>query len=210
LKRLFDILISALVLAVFSPLLLLLSAAIVIDSGFPVFFSQERVGRGFRKFRLRKFRTMRTGPSGSLITVAGDSRITRFGRLLRNAKLDEVPQFWNVLRGDMSVVGPRPEVPENVDLYHERYRKILTVRPGITDLASIQFRNEETILAMSRDPLRDYRERILPMKLDLADKYLQTRSIFGDFAIIVRTVMIIVRGSRARITGVDSRTEFSP
>jgi lipopolysaccharide/colanic/teichoic acid biosynthesis glycosyltransferase len=153
---------------------------------------------------------MRTGPSGSLITVAGDSRITRFGRLLRNAKLDEVPQFWNVLRGDMSVVGPRPEVPEYVDLYHERYRKILTVRPGITDLASIQFRNEETILAMSRDPLRDYRERILPMKLDLADKYLQTRSIFGDFAIIVRTAMIIVRGSRARITGVDSRTEFSP
>jgi len=201
---------SAFVLTVLSPLLLLLSAAIVIDSGFPVFFSQDRMGRGFRKFRLRKFRTMRTGLSGSLLTVAGDSRITRLGRLLRNAKLDEVPQFWNVLRGDMSVVGPRPEVAEYVELYRVRYRRILAVRPGITDLASIHFRNEEAILAMSRDPLRDYRERILPMKLDLADRYLQTRSNFGDLAIIVRTAMIIARGSRTRIKSVDSETEFSP
>jgi lipopolysaccharide/colanic/teichoic acid biosynthesis glycosyltransferase len=200
---------SAFVLAVLSPLLLLLSAAIIIDSGYPVFFSQDRVGRGFRKFRLRKFRTMQTGLSGSLITVAGDSRITNLGRLLRNAKLDEVPQFWNVLRGEMSVVGPRPEVSEYVELYHERYRRILAVRPGITDLASIHFRNEEAILAMSRDPLRDYRERILPMKLDLADRYLQTRSIFGDFAIIVRTAMIIARGSRTRIKSADPKTKFS-
>ena len=207
-KRLFDILISALVLTVLSPLLLLLSAVIIIDSGFPVFFSQDRVGRGFRKFRLMKFRTMQTGLSGSLITVAGDSRITNLGRLLRNAKLDEVPQFWNVLRGEMSVVGPRPEVSEYVELYHERYRRILAVRPGITDLASIHFRNEEAMLAMSRDPLRDYSERILPIKLDLADRYLQTRSIFGDFAIIVRTAMIIARGSRTRIENADPKTKF--
>lgn len=196
-------------LVVLSPLLLLLSVAIIIDSGFPVFFSQVRVGRGFRKFRLTKFRTMRTGLSGSLITVAGDSRITRLGRLLRNAKLDEVPQFWNVLRGDMSVVGPRPEVPEYVELYRERYRRILAVRPGITDLASIQFRNEEAVLAMSRDPLRDYRERVLPMKLDLADRYLQTRSVCGDFAIIARTAIIVARGSSARMKCVDSKTTFS-
>ena len=199
---------SAFVLVVLSPLLLFLSAAIIIDSGFPVFFSQDRVGRGFRKFRLMKFRTMQTGLSGSLITVAGDSRITNLGRLLRNAQLDEVPQFWNVLRGEMSVVGPRPEVSEYVELYHERYRRILAVRPGITDLASIHFRNEEAMLAMSRDPLRDYRERILPMKLDLADRYLQTRSIFGDFAIIVRTAMIIARGSRTRIENADPKTKF--
>lgn len=208
-KRLFDILMSAFVLVVLSPLLLFLSAAIIIDSGFPVFFSQDRVGRGFRKFRLMKFRTMQTGLTGSLITVAGDSRITNLGRLLRNAKLDEVPQFWNVLRGEMSVVGPRPEVSEYVELYHERYRRILAVRPGITDLASIHFRNEEAMLAMSRDPLRDYSERILPIKLDLADRYLQTRSIFGDFAIIVRTAMIIARGSRTQIKSADPRTKFS-
>jgi lipopolysaccharide/colanic/teichoic acid biosynthesis glycosyltransferase len=201
---------SALVLTVLSPLLMLLGAAIVIDSGFPVFFSQERVGRGFRKFRLRKFRTMRTGPSGSLLTVAGDSRITRFGRLLRNAKLDEIPQFWNVLRGEMSVVGPRPEVPEYVELYHERYRRILFVRPGITDLASIHFRDEEAVLAMSQDPFGDYRERILPMKLDLADRYLQTRSLFGDFAIIGRTLMVIVLGSRPRADGTEHETKFAP
>ncbi len=198
-KRLFDILISALVLTVLSPVLLLLSAAIVLDSGFPVFFSQIRVGRGFRDFRLRKFRTMRTGLAGSSITVAGDRRITRLGRLLRNAKLDELPQFWNVLRGEMSVVGPRPEIPEYVELYRERYLRILAVRPGITDLASIHFRDEEAILAMSLDPLCDYKERVLPMKLDLADRYLQTQSTFGDFAIIVRTAIIIVRGSCARI-----------
>ena len=199
---------SAFVLAVLSPLLLLLSVAIIIDSGFPVFFSQVRVGRGFRKFQLRKFRTMRTGLSGSLITVAGDSRITCLGRLLRNAKLDEVPQFWNVLRGEMSVVGPRPEIPEYVALFQERYLTILAVRPGITDLASIHFRNEEAVLAMSRDPLSDYREHVLPMKLDLADRYLQTRSLYGDFAIIARTAMIIVRGSHTRIKCVDSKTTF--
>jgi lipopolysaccharide/colanic/teichoic acid biosynthesis glycosyltransferase len=209
LKRLFDILLSAFVLTALSPLLLLLSAAIVIDSGFPVFFSQDRMGCGFRKFRLRKFRTMRTGTSGSLLTVAGDSRITRLGRLLRHAKLDEIPQFWNVLRGEMSVVGPRPEVQEYVELYRERYSRILAVRPGITDLASIHFRNEEAILAMSQDPLRDYRERILPMKLDFADRYLETRSIPVDLAIIVRTAMIIFRGSRTRLRPVDSETEFS-
>lgn len=190
---------SALVLTVLSPVLLLLSVGIVIDSGFPIFFSHDRVGRGFRIFRLRKFRTMRIGLAGSSITVAGDRRITRLGRLLRNAKIDELPQFWNVLRGEMSVVGPRPEIPEYVELYHERYRRILAIRPGITDLASIHFRNEEATLAMSRDPLCDYRERVLPMKLDLADRYLHTRSLFGDFAIIARTAIIIARGSRDRI-----------
>ncbi len=200
---------SASVLVVLSPLLLLLSVAIVIDSGFPVFFSQDRAGRYFHRFRLRKFRTMRKSVCGSLITVAGDPRITRLGRLLRNTKLDEIPQFWNVLCGEMSVVGPRPEVLEYVELYHQRYRSILSVRPGITDLASIHFRNEEVILAMSPDPLCEYRERLLPMKLDLADRYLQTRSVFVDFAIIVRTAIIIVRGSRTRLKSDDSKMSFS-
>jgi lipopolysaccharide/colanic/teichoic acid biosynthesis glycosyltransferase len=190
-KRLFDIVVSAAALVVLSPLLLLLSAAIVLDSGFPVFFAQQRVGRNFRRFRLWKFRSMRSSSSGPSITIAGDARITRLGRLLRNAKLDEIPQFWNVLRGEMSLVGPRPEVSEYVDAYRERYQNILAVRPGITDLASICFRNEEAILAGSPDPLRDYRERILPIKLDLADKYVQSRSILGDLSILVRTAIAI-------------------
>ena len=125
-----------------------------------------------------------------MVTVAGDNRISKVGRFLRLTKADELPQFWNVLRGEMSVVGPRPEVPVYVEFYKERYRSILAVRPGITDLASIYFRNEEAILAQSRDPLCEYRERVLPVKLDLADKYIQERSIFGDFAIIARTAMV--------------------
>jgi lipopolysaccharide/colanic/teichoic acid biosynthesis glycosyltransferase len=130
-----------------------------------------------------------------MVTVAGDNRISKVGRFLRLTKVDELPQFWNVLRGEMSVVGPRPEVPEYVELYKERYRKILAVRPGITDLASIYFRNEEAILAQSKDPLCEYREHVLLVKLDLADKYIQERSIRGDFAIIARTALVTVLGS---------------
>ena len=190
-KRLFDILSSSAALVVLSPLLLILCAATILDSGFPVFFAQERVGCRFRRFRLWKFRTMQRGSSGPSITVAGDSRVTNLGRLLRSAKVDEIPQFWNVLCGEMSVVGPRPEVPEFVELYKERYQHILTVRPGITDLASIHFRNEEAHLAQSQDPLREYRENVLPVKLDFADRYLQSQSFFFDLAIIARTAKVV-------------------
>ena len=131
------------------------------------------------------------GPS---VTIAGDNRITRVGKLLRRTKLDELPQFWNVLRGDMSLVGPRPEVPGYVELFRERYRTILTVRPGITDLASIKFRNEEQILSSSREPLREYAEHVLPVKLDLAEEYVRTRSVFTDISILFRTAVAIVRG----------------
>jgi lipopolysaccharide/colanic/teichoic acid biosynthesis glycosyltransferase len=134
---------------------------------------------------------MRIQSRGPLVTVAGDRRIGRVGRFLRLTKIDELPQFWNVLRGDMSVVGPRPEVPVYVQLYKQRYLSILSVNPGVTDLASIHFRNEEMLLAQSQDPLREYRERVLPIKLDLADKYLQERSIISDMAIIARTVIAI-------------------
>jgi lipopolysaccharide/colanic/teichoic acid biosynthesis glycosyltransferase len=190
-KRLFDILVSAAALLLLSPLLLLIGAAVVLDSGFPVFFAQQRVGRNFRQFRLWKFRSMRASASGPSVTVAGDARITRLGRLLRNSKLDEIPQFWNVLCGQMSLVGPRPEVPEYVEAYRERYQSILSMRPGITDLASICFRNEEAILAQSQNPMRDYRDRILPIKLDLADKYVQSQSILGDISILVQTAVAI-------------------
>jgi lipopolysaccharide/colanic/teichoic acid biosynthesis glycosyltransferase len=134
---------------------------------------------------------MRVQASGPTVTVAGDSRITRLGKVLRSTKIDELPQFWNVLRGEMSVVGPRPEVPEYVEFYKDRYRSILSVRPGITDLASIHFRNEEAILAASDDPLRDYREHVLPIKLNLADKYIRTQTTVGDVSIIVRTAIAL-------------------
>jgi lipopolysaccharide/colanic/teichoic acid biosynthesis glycosyltransferase len=194
-KRLIDIAVSLGVLITFAPLLLLIAAAVVAGSGRPMLFSQVRLGRGFRRFRIYKFRTMHAGHSGAGITVGGDARITRVGRFLRASKLDELPQFWNVLRGEMSLVGPRPEVPEYVDRFRDRYRRILTVRPGITDLASLRYRNEERILALSRNPMLTYVEEILPAKLDLAEEYLRRRSLRLDLSILIRTVQAAFRVS---------------
>lgn len=189
-KRSIDISLSSLVLLLLGPLLALAAAAVWIESGSPVLFRQERVGKNFVTFRILKFRTMRVRSAGSSVTIRGDIRITRVGRILRSTKLDELPQFWNVLKGQMSVVGPRPEVPEYVQLFKERYESILTVCPGITDLASIHYRHEEEILAKSGNPLREYRERILPTKLDLADKYLRERTVLRDLEIIARTAVV--------------------
>jgi lipopolysaccharide/colanic/teichoic acid biosynthesis glycosyltransferase len=119
--------------------------------------------------------------------------VTRVGRILRKTKIDELPQLWNVLLGDMSLVGPRPEIPEYVEQFKARYERILAIRPGITDLASIRFRNEEQLLAVSPEPLREYVERILPLKLDLADEYLQTASLSRDLSILFQTVVVMVR-----------------
>lgn len=189
-KRAFDVVISAVVLAVCSPVFALISLWVLIDSGRPIFFKQLRVGLGGRPFRLWKFRSMRTEVGGASITVRGDRRITRVGRILRKAKLDESPQFWNVLRGDMSLVGPRPEVPEYVERFKERYLRILTVRPGITDLASIRYRNEEAVLAGSPEPQRIYEEIVLPAKLDLADEYLGNMSVGRDLWILLQTAFV--------------------
>ena len=123
--------------------------------------------------------------AGPGITVAGDPRITGVGRFLRAAKLYELPQFWNVLCGDMRLVGPRPELPEYVEMYKDRYRNVLAIRPGITDAASIRFRDEERVLARSADPLREYAERLLPAKLALAERYVRDRSLLGDVAILI-------------------------
>jgi lipopolysaccharide/colanic/teichoic acid biosynthesis glycosyltransferase len=135
---------------------------------------------------------MMPGLGGPLITVQGDSRITRVGRILRKTKIDELPQPWNVLRGDMSLVGPRPEIPEYVEQFKARYERILAIRPGITDLASIRFRNEEELLAASREPLREYVERVLPLKLDLADEYIRTASFSSDLSILLRTAKVMI------------------
>ena len=193
LKRWIDITLSALVLVLSSPILLTVALAVWLDLGRPILFRQHRVGLRFRRFLILKFRTMRVA-SGSPVTVAGDYRITRVGKFLRFTKLDELPQFWNVLRGDMSLVGPRPEIPDYVERFRERYHTVLTVRPGITDLASIHFRNEEVILSRSVEPLRDYAERILPAKLDLAEEYVRTHTVLGDISILFRTATSIVRG----------------
>lgn len=187
-KRAFDIVASAAGLLLLAPLMALVALIILIDSGPPVCFAQERVGRGFRRFRLWKFRTMRDGLPGPRVTVAGDPRVTRAGRWLRRTKLDELPQLWNVLRGDMSLVGPRPELPEYVEQFRQRYERILRVRPGITDLASIRFRNEEQELAGSADPLEHYERVILPAKLDLAEEYVRRRSLWLDLEILWQTL----------------------
>jgi len=173
-----------------SPILAVAALAILSESGLPILFRQERVGLQFKRFSILKFRTMKIQGGGPLVTVRGDNRITRVGKVLRLTKIDEFPQFWNVLRGDMSVVGPRPEIPEYVESFRGRYQHILTIRPGITDLASVHFRNEERVLAQSEDPLREYREHILPMKLDLADKYIKERNFFRDVVIVIRTAVV--------------------
>ena len=193
LKRCTDIALSSLTLLLLSPVLGAIALAVWLDSGTPILFRQQRVGLKFRLFHVLKFRTMRVA-SGPRITVAGDARITRTGKFLRLTKLDELPQLWNVLCGEMSLVGPRPEVPEYVDLFRERYRTVLTVRPGITDLASIRFRNEEEVLAGAAEPLKAYAERILPAKLDLAEEYVNTHNAFTDIGILFRTVTTILKG----------------
>ena len=174
-KRAMDIVLSAAALCVLWPVLLLIALAIVVDDPGPVFYRQVRVGRGGRPFRIFKFRTMvvDADKKGLSITVGRDSRITRVGAFLRKTKLDELAQLLNVLCGQMSFVGPRPEVPRYVELYTPYQRQVLLVRPGITDYASIAYRNENDLLAGADDPERMYIETIMPDKIELNMKYLR-------------------------------------
>jgi lipopolysaccharide/colanic/teichoic acid biosynthesis glycosyltransferase len=191
LKRIFDVVVSAGTLLVLAPLLSVVAIVVALDSGWPVLFAQERVGRRFRRFLLWKIRTMVHGSSGPSITIPDDARITRVGRFLRASKIDELPQLWNVLRGDMSLVGPRPEQPEYVEMFHERYAPVLELRPGITDTASICFRYEERVLAAAEDPQAEYTRHILPDKLALAQEYVRTRSFARDLSILARTIWAV-------------------
>lgn len=193
-KRAFDVASSAAGLIVLSPVFAAVAVAIKLTDRGPVFFRQERVGRGGTVFRIHKFRSMRVANEGSLVTSANDNRITPIGALLRKSKLDELPQLIDVLVGDMSVVGPRPEVPKYVELWgDEARREILSVRPGISDPAAIAFRNEQDELAAAPDPERHYVEVILPKKVAMYREYVRTRSFFGDLAVIFRTFTTIVR-----------------
>ncbi len=195
-KRLFDLLLSSLGLLVLAPVLLALALAVKLDSRGPVFFRQERVGRFGQPFRIHKFRTMRHDPVGQglQITVGQDARITRVGAVLRQTKLDELPQLLDVWLGDMSLVGPRPEVPRYVAHYPEALRaKVLSVRPGITDIASIEYRDESAVLARAVDPEHAYIHEVLPHKLALSAAYVDQASVWLDVRLIWRTLMAIVR-----------------
>lgn len=193
LKRLFDIAASAFGLIVFSPVLLIAALLVGLSSPGGVLFCQERIGKGGKPFVIYKFRSMRKDNGGLKITTGDDVRITPVGRFLRKSKIDELPQLLNVLKGDMSFVGPRPEVKEYTDLYDQRQRQIFLVRPGITDPASIAFRNENDLLSQSEDPNRVYIEQIMPRKVELGLKYIEEFSFWGDIRIIFQTLVTVVR-----------------
>ncbi len=188
-KRVFDVATAVLGLVLLAPLFVVVAAWIKLDSPGPVFFRQERIGRGGTPFWIHKFRTMRVEAAGPALTVGADPRITRAGAFLRRTKFDELPQLLDVLRGDMSIVGPRPEVARYVAGYPPALReKVLSVRPGITDPASLQFRDESALLARAADPEREYREVVLPAKLRLAADYVDTASLGGDLRLIAATL----------------------
>lgn len=192
-KRTFDILASGLGLLCLSPLFLFIAIWIKIDSEGPVFYRQVRVGRGGRDFHILKFRSMRTGADkGSLITIGGnDSRVTRSGYFIRKYKIDELPQLINVLLGDMSLVGPRPEVRRYVDLYTPEQLHVLDVRPGITDEASIRYRNESELLGSVANPDEYYINVIMQDKLRINLDYVRTHTFLGDLRLIFRTIGVI-------------------
>lgn len=201
-KRAFDVAASLAGVVIASPLLLLLAIAVKVEDGGPVIFRQERVGRGGRRFRMLKFRTMVVDAEsrGLRLTVGADPRITRVGQFLRRSKLDELPQLVNVIRGDMSLVGPRPEVPRYVELYSPAQRRVLDLVPGITDPASAEYVDESALLAESGDPERLYIEQIMPRKLALNLSYAEQATLSSDIAVILRTFGVIA-GRRRRMGG---------
>ena len=192
--RFFDILFSLLGLIVLFPFFLLISLAIVIDSRGGVFYTQVRVGKGSKDFKLYKFRSMGKGSDKKGLLTVGDKdvRVTRVGYWIRKYKLDELPQLFNVLGGDMSLVGPRPEVRKYVDLFTEEQKKVLSVRPGITDYASIEYINENGILAQSDDPDKTYIEQVMPDKIRYNMKYIDNYSVKEYFKIVFKTLISIV------------------
>ena len=192
-KRLFDLFFSCLGLLFLCPFFILIAILVKLDSPGPVFFRQERVGRSFHPFRIFKFRTMIANAfsQDSLITVEGDPRITRIGKYLRRHKIDELPQLINVLMGDMSLVGTRPEMKKYVELFRQDYEKLLRSRPGITGPAAIAFFREENILSASLDAEKDYIEKVLPEKIRLALAYTESPSLLKDIKLILLTIFKI-------------------
>lgn len=192
-KRLFDILASLFGILVMAIPMIIISIAIKLDSKGPVFFKQKRVKKNNKDFTILKFRTMVVDAPklGMAITVGDDHRITKVGKFLRKTKLDEFPQLFNVLVGDMSFVGPRPEVRKYVDMYSDSDKDILKIRPGITDLASIKYRDESEILDKSDNPEKTYVEEIMPNKIELNKQYIENINLLNDIKIILQTLKIL-------------------
>ena len=197
-KRAFDLFWATVGLLMVWPLFLVVAVLIKLDDRGPVFFRQRRLGLLGKPFRMWKFRTMVVDAErcGSALTVGGDPRITRIGHWLRRTKFDELPQLFNVWRGEMSLVGPRPEVQKYVDLYSDDQRRVLALRPGITDLASVKYRNESAILADAQDPERTYIEKVMPEKIMINLEYASRASVWGDFCVILRTLGLWPRSDR--------------
>lgn len=194
-KRMFDLVFSMLGVIFLVPLFIFVAVWIKFDSKGPVFFRQERVGKYGKNFLIFKFRTMclDAETKGRQLTVGQDSRITRSGVFLRKFKIDELPQLLNVIAGDMSLVGPRPEVPRYVSLYPPEVReRVLSVKPGITDYASIEFKDESTVLGRSADPDKSYIEEIMPIKLKYYERYVAERSLWLDFKLIIATLRSLI------------------
>ena len=193
--RLADLLASFIAAVILLPFFLIIAIVIKLNSKGPVFYRQVRVGKGGKDFRLYKFRSMFTGADKKgLLTVGGnDSRITSVGLFLRKYKLDELPQVFNVLKGEMSVVGPRPEVRKYVDLYNDEQQKVLSVLPGITDYASIEFKNENELLARATNPEQFYIDVIMPQKIRLNTRYISNKNIFQYIKIVFLTIIGILK-----------------
>ncbi|HEV2991188.1 MAG TPA: sugar transferase [Candidatus Angelobacter sp.] len=210
-KRLLDVICAITGLILLAPLLLVAALAVKCTSKGPAFFGQERIGKDGIPFKIWKFRSMVSNADkiGPLITASGDSRITPIGRLLRQSKIDELPQFWNVLTGDMSFVGPRPELPFYVRDYTPEQRQVLAVRPGITDPAALEYRHEEAILAKATDRERFYRDVLLPHKLSMNLEYIRKLSFRYDLALILRTAGAIFRRSGPATAISEGRDEKS-
>jgi lipopolysaccharide/colanic/teichoic acid biosynthesis glycosyltransferase len=192
LKRGVDIALSGLLLILSLPVLAVAAFAIKFDSEGPVFFSQARMGRNFRRFQLLKLRSMRIGSHGPGFTLGEDPRVTRAGRWLRRFKVDELPQLWNVLCGEMSLVGPRPVVPELAIEYLRAYRHLLEVRPGLTDPATLKYCHEEEFLSLLPDPLRYYKNVLVPDKLRISAAYLHRANVWSDLIVLAATALALV------------------
>lgn len=207
-KRCADVLLALFLLLGALPALLLFALIIRVDSPGPVLFRQFRMGKKFRPFRLVKLRTMQNGMRGTTITLGADPRITRSGRWMRKYKFDEIPQLWNVLRGDMSIVGPRPVIPELTDEFHQAYERLLQVRPGLTDPASLKYAEECDLLAAVPDPVAYYKTVITPDKLRISADYLDHETFWSDFEIVARTLRVLVP-HHARSASADAESPVS-
>lgn len=195
LKRLIDILFSIAALIVLSPVIVIISLIIFFQSGSPIFFYQERVGKNWRKFKIIKFRTMIKNAHniGHKISTNDDLRVTKAGRFLRKYKLDELPQLFNILKGDMSIVGPRPEIPKFVNVFSNEYSEILKIKPGLSDYAALIYSNEASLIEPSHNPEEYYKSEILPQKIKLYKRYIEEMGFLTDIKIIFLTIKSVVR-----------------